>query len=151
MPLIDLQKSSNTVALVESFLGEFKPDDEGTTELTTQDKSNLKDIDANKEESVVDQCSKKPFKEEETLINNSQVFIKLEHISNELLASEPNSVAVISTLLDKDNSDIGLKPIETLEESVLPVAEEPPLPPTPPPPVKRKVQFLELFFIIKLL
>ncbi|XP_060841669.1 histone-lysine N-methyltransferase set-26 isoform X1 [Rhopalosiphum padi] len=136
IPLIDLQKSSNTVALVESFLGEFKPDDEGATELVTQDKSHVKiEVDI-KNEAVDD-----PQPTQETLVNKT-ISIKHENkVSNEVTDQPDNSDVHSPDNKPNDTSK------ETIEECVMPVIEQPPSspppPPPPPPPVKRKLSLSE--------
>lgn len=138
IPLIDLQKSSNTVALVESFLGEFKHDDE-CLESVTPDKSNITNTNEHKEEPPID----KPLacKEEHVLVNESQNSLKLENEMKE------NEVDTDSIPIPVDKPNITTK--EITEELVVPVVEQTPLPPTPPPPpVKRKVNpFFKCFLI----
>jgi len=128
-----LQKSSNTVALVESFLGEFKPDDESATEPVPQEKSNVKITVDIKNEAVDDL---QPT--QETLINNinNSISIKNENkVSNEV-TDQPVTTDVCLPV-QKLN--------ESIEECIRPVIEQPPSspppPPPPPPPVKRKVRF----------
>lgn len=129
-----MQKSSNTVALVESFLGEFKPDDEGTAELVTQDKSNVKIMDEIKNEAVVD-----PQPTQETLTNKT-ILIKHENkVSNEV--TDQPDITDVHSPVNKSNDTAK----ETIEESVMHIVEQPPSsppppPPPPPPPVKRKVR-----------
>lgn len=119
MPLIDLQKT-NTVALVESFLGEFKPDDENTPE-----KLNETMIAESLEKPVQSQ----PFKE--PLNNDFQSPIKQENeASYEVKHNLPPTTNVSEPICNKP--DIAVK--ETVEECIAPVEEKP-----PPPPVKRKV------------
>jgi hypothetical protein len=141
MPLIDLQKSSNTVALVESFLGEFKPDDEGTTESESANKSGVK-IEI-KEEPVND-----PQPPKESFINNSQNHLK-EEVPNEVIQTDKTTDCIP---VNKSNSPSK----EAIEENVVPIVDQPPplhphlIPPPPPmssppplpptPPVKRKVR-----------
>lgn len=131
MPLIDLQKSSNTVALVESFLGEFKPDDEGTPEPKTPDKSAVKLLVENQAE-----LCDEPQKSEETMISDSQIPIKLEHdVSVNVEVSEPE---ISDICVPEIKSDDTTK--ENIVECVAPIIEQPPPPPPTPPPVKRKVK-----------
>lgn len=123
MPLIDLQKT-NTVALVESFLGEFKPDNENNQEPVTPDKSNATIVE-NTKEPVKSQPSK------EVLINESTKPIKQENeISNEM-----KLIQSISSDVCLENESVKItKPF--VEESIAPPVEQKP----PPPPVKRKVK-----------
>lgn len=132
--MIDLQKSSNTVALVESFLGEFKHDDECPSEPVTPDKSNITNANENKEEPLIDKSVS--CKEEHVLVNDSQNSLKLENeISNEI---KGNEVDTDNIPMPVDKPNVATK--EITEEVVAPVIEQTPLPPTPPtPPVKRKV------------
>lgn len=142
VPLIDLQKSSNTVALVESFLGEFKPDDEGTRDSVTLDKSIIKVTVENKEELV---GNLQPLKE--TSINDSRVYLKLESVdSKEIIARKLDITDVYEPEKQSDN---GVK--ETVKEYVAPVLEQLPSSPPPPslaapppPPAKRRVCFLQI-------
>jgi len=123
-----LQKSSNAIALVESFLGEFKPEGEGTAEPVMAEKSNENIIVKNKEEPVHDsQLSN------ETSVNDSQISIKLE---NKIKAVEPDTTDVCAPV-NKSANDTK----ETVEKHVAPVPVVEPPPPSPPPqPVKRKVR-----------
>lgn len=134
--MIDLQKSSNTVALVESFLGEFKHDDECPSEPVTPDKSNITKANEHKEEPPID----KPLscKEEHILVNESQNALELKNeVSNEM---KGNEVDTDNIPIPVDKPNIATK--EITEELVAPVVEQTPLPPTPPPPpVKRKVNY----------
>lgn len=130
MPLIDLKKSSNTVALVESFLGEIKPDDEGTPEPTLPDKTNLKIMVKENENKPIDD-SQPP---NETLIINSPFSLKLENeVSNEIKANHQDTTDVCVPVVKSENVAK-----ETIEESIVPIVKRAPSPP-PPPPVKRKV------------
>lgn len=129
MPLIDLQKSSNTVALVESFLGEFKPDDEGTPEPVTPDKPIVEGVQVLVENKEL--CDE-PLKSKE-IISDSQVSVKLEHdISIEVKVSEPE---ISDICVPEIKSDDTTK--EKVVECVAPIIEQPP--PPPPPRKKRRV------------
>lgn len=137
IPLIDLQKSSNTVALVESFLGEFKPDDESVTEPVTQDKSNVKPMVNVKNEAVDD-----PQPTQEILINNinNSMSIKNENKVSSEVTDQPDITDVCPPVHKLDESAK-----ICIEECIRPVVEQPPSspsppPPPPPPPVKRKVR-----------
>lgn len=140
MPLIDLQKSSNTVALVESFLGEFKPDDESAAEHTRQDKPDVKILTDIKREAVDNLQST-----QETLINYISDSISKKHENK--VSNQPDTTDVC---LPVDKSNETTK--KSIEEIIMPVKEQPPSsppppPPPPPPPVKRKVR-LSLKIII---
>lgn len=124
-----MQKSSNTVALVESFLGEFKPDDEGTTESETANKSNVK-VEI-KEEPV-----NNPQPPKESSINDSQISMKLkDEVLNEVIQTNKTTDCLS---VNKSNSPSK----ETLAECVAPIVDQPPppipphlIPPPPPPPI----------------
>jgi len=115
--------------LVESFLGEFKPDDESATEPVTHEKSKVKITVDIKNEAVDD-----PQPTQETLINNitnSISIINENKVSNEV-TDQPVTTDVCPPV-HKLN--------ESIEECIRPVVEQPPSsPPPPPPPVKRKVR-----------
>lgn len=147
MPLIDLQKSSNTVALVESFLGEFKPDDDGSTESETANKSDVKMIDETKEDPVDDSLPPK-----ELFTNDSQISSRLED-------KVPNELKVTQTDTIDDCSPVNICNSPTkdaIKEFIAPILDPPPPPPPtlpapsppmsspppplPTPPVKRKVR-----------
>jgi len=132
MPLIDMQKSSNTVALVESFLGEFKPDEENATEPATQDKSNAKIMIDIKNEAIDN-----PQSTQETLINN--INSSISKTQENKVSNQPDTTDVCLPV-NKLNETTK----ESIEEIVMPVKEQPPSspppPPPPPPPVKRKVR-----------
>lgn len=135
-----MQKSSNTVALVESFLGEFKPDDESTPESVTPEKTIIKVTVENKEE-LVDNLQ--PLKE--PAINDSRVCLNLENIvSKEINISKSD----ITDACEPENKSENVAK-ETVEEYIAPVKEQlplspPPPPPPPPPPAKRKVCFIQM-------
>jgi hypothetical protein len=113
-------------------LGEFKPDDEGATELVTQDKSHVKiEVDI-KNEAVDD-----PQPTQETLVNKTISITHENKVSNEV-TDQPDTSDVHSPNNKPNNTSK-----ETIEEYVMPIIEQPPSspppPPPPPPPVKRKV------------
>lgn len=121
-----MQKSSNTVALVESFLGEFKPDDESTPESVTPDKTIIKVTVENKEE-LLDNLQ--PLKE--TLINDSRICLKLENVVSKEINISKSDITDVCEPENKSDNDVK----ETVEEYVTPVLEQlPPSPPSPPPP-----------------
>lgn len=185
MTLSNLQKSSNAVALVESFLGEFKSDEGVISEPTMADSIPISVIsdripepmmtDCNSElikpnctqeseilnsipepvkpdhvsepvlsdrisESVVPEKSvvikdepiddSKPVKE--NLVNDSQISLKLEEISNITNANHSDTTDVCAAVFKSDDATK-----ETIQECVVPLIEKPP--PPPPLPVKRKV------------
>lgn len=142
MPLIDLQKSSNTVALVESFLGEFKPDYESAAEPATQDKPEVKILTDIKKEAVDNLQST-----QETLINNISDSISKKHENK--VSNRPDTTDVCLPV-DKLNETTK----ESIEEIIMPVKEQPPSspppPPPPPPPVKRKVRLSLKIIIISI-
>lgn len=123
-----MQKSSNTVALVESFLGEIKPDDESNPEPIISDKTNVKIIvDENKDKPIDDSQLPK-----ETLIDNSQMPLKLEEeVSNKIETYKPDTADGFVSV----KSESAVK--ETIDESIVPNVKQASSP--PPPPVKRKV------------
>lgn len=127
-----MQKSSNTVALVESFLGEIKPDDESTPEPVLPNKTNVKIIiEENKDKPIDDSQLPK-----EALIDNVQISLKFEDkVSNKIETCQPNTADVF---VSEVKSEITTK--ETIEASIVPIVEKAPSPP-PPPPVKRKVSY----------
>lgn len=130
IPLIDLQKSSNTVALVESFLGEFKPDEEGISDPVPSEKPKENLMIENMEESLdnVLQSSK----EENTVIDSS---ITLKLNDDEI---KPVELDTADIPIPEDKSDNSAK--ETIEDPIIAAVEKlSPTPPPPTPPVKRKV------------
>lgn len=133
-----MQKSSNTVALVESFLGEFKPDYEGIPEPVASDNSNIKVTVENNEERV-DNLDPS----EEPSINDSQDSVKLEsEVFEKIIDNKPDITHVLEPVNKPDNANDAK---ETIEEYIAPVIEQlppTPPPPPPPPPVKRKVCFI---------
>lgn len=129
MSLIDMQKSSNTVALVESFLGEFKPDDEESPSESLDDKSNVKTIAKNHFDNS--QTSKKG-----SLKYISKMSKTLEDkISNKIKANQLNYADNITK--KKYNN----APKEMIEKRVVHKNQSlpPKSQPSPPTPVKRKV------------
>jgi len=127
------------VALVESFLGEFKPDDESTSEPPTPDKINIKKTVDIKEELATD--VPQPSIEENILVSDSQISVELEtKVSTEMKEKEVKEVVTADIPVPTVKSDVATE--ETVE-SVAPVVEQPSRPLTPPPqppPVKRKVK-----------
>lgn len=129
MPLMDMQKSSNAVALVESFLGEFKPDEEESPSEPLDNKSNIKMV-------VENQVGDSQTSKEEVLSNFSKISKTLENeVSNKMKANQLNTSDVNISVNKYDDA---LK--ETVEKCV--IHEKQLLPPSPPPPqpVKRKVK-----------
>lgn len=137
MPLIDMQKSSNTVALVESFLGEFKPDEEETPSESPNDKSNIKTTAENRFEKS--QTSKK-----RTLKYISKMSKTLENkVSSKIKANQLNYVDNITE--NKYND----APKEIIEKRVVHKNQSLPPKSQPSPPVKRKViYFYDMFLNI---
>lgn len=134
IPLIDLQKSSNTVALVESFLGEFKHDDEGTSEPVTPEKISVKEVLL--VENIKEPIINNPQISKETLIDDPQISLKCE----DKVLYDVKINQTDTDVCEPINETHNIKK-ETEECVATPIVEQP-LPPPPPPPVKRKVKSL---------
>lgn len=129
------------MALVESFLGEFKPDDEGTSEPATPDKINVNKTVENKEliTGATDTTDVTLLIKKDVLVNDAQ---NLKHETGVSIKVEKEEIEEIDTAdipVPADNPDTAT---DKTIESVAPIVEQPSRLPTPPPqrpPVKRKV------------
>ncbi|XP_050436390.1 uncharacterized protein LOC126843108 isoform X2 [Adelges cooleyi] len=164
MPLLDLQKS-NTVALVESFLGEFKPDDEGgsseppTPEKQLDIKPTISEDDTFVVESKVVIPKDEPIDDLETSPVRSENILPLHDFktdqSSPITTKTNNATTTTITDIVVSGNKESFEATHDIKNIVLPSATEiPPLPPPPvvektppppppPPPVKRKLSLSE--------
>lgn len=117
-------------------MGEFKPEDEGTSVSVVAEKCSKKIMVETKVKPVHDSQSSN-----KTTVNDSQISIKYENeVSNKKKDSESCTTDISAPVNKSDNA---IK--ETVEKHITPMPVVEPHSPTPPPqPVKRKVRIIKL-------
>ncbi|XP_050531789.1 uncharacterized protein LOC126900251 [Daktulosphaira vitifoliae] len=167
LPLLSLQKT-NTVALVESFLGEFKPDEESCSSEPQTPEKQLGIRSPEKEKFIeskfkpkdvsISRFLKNPIQIENKIISLHDIKLDQLHgtttlTNNSIITTSTDSIisniAPVESCHEVANIPIPPEKWENAQEKhsptppLPPVENKPPPPPPPPPPVKRKLSLSE--------